>query len=187
MVGPVEHDPQRDLVYAVEGELDSHKLPTIEDVQRFLDEAMGVIGEDVIATELVTSDDTRIPAERREEVEASRTQGRSLRCFGLAAPDERRILIVDAGQEVLSNGLNALHEATHVLVPTHEEPHGPTFVRAWLDLLDRFGPYQVLAVSLAGGLQRAGVRIDEVPSRLWREGDRSGRLIPAWFELPRLS
>jgi len=183
MVGRVDPDPQRDLVYAAEAEIDSHRLPTIGDVQRFLDGAMGLIREEVIPTELATLDDARVPPELRAEIEAWRAHGHRLRCFGLAAPDQRRILVVDAGQEVLSNGLNALHEATHILVPTPEEPHGPTFVRAWLDFLDRFGSYQVPAVSLAGNLQRAGVRIDKVPSRLWRDGDTSGRLIPAWYDL----
>jgi hypothetical protein len=160
---------QRAGVYAAEAEVPSHDLHHIGDVQRFLDEAMAVISEHSIATELIQPNDPRIPAEHRAEAAAAEEAGRRLRAFGLAVPDERKILVVDAGQAVLTNGLNALHEATHVLVPTDED-HGPAFVRAWLDLLDRFGPYKLPRLLLIDGLKARQIRIDDSTSRLCASG-----------------
>jgi hypothetical protein len=116
-----------------------------------------------------------MPAEHRVELAAAGESGLRLRAFGLAVPDERKILVVDAGQAVLSNGLNALHEAAHVLVPTDED-HGPTFVRAWLDLLDRFGPYKLPRLLLIDGLKARQIWIDDTTSRLSASG--AGHLRP---------
>ena len=77
--------------------------------------------------------------------------------------------MVDAGQDTLSNGPNALHEAAHVLVPTNE-PHGAEFVRVWLDLLARFGPCYYARLMLIDALKLANVQIDAVTSRLAADG-----------------
>ena len=78
----------------------------------------------------------------------------------------REIFIVDAGQRPLSRGLLLFHEATHVLCPT-DPAHGPSFVRAWLDLCRRSGLYGFLADSfLEPALRAEGVAIAAEPSPL---------------------
>jgi hypothetical protein len=160
-------DPQREAVYAAEGELTSvsHPLRTINEVQAFLDEATTVIGEQPIHAILTNLEDSRIPSDDRSIVQAKLAAGQAPRAWGLAIPDERTILIVDAGQAILSSGLNALHEVTHVLVPTTEH-HGAEFTRAFIDLLRRYGPYQLVAAGLESAMKVRGVSISPVPSKL---------------------
>jgi hypothetical protein len=55
-----------------------------------------------------------------------------------------------------------LHEIAHLLTPTPAEPHGPAFVRSFVDLIDRFVPLQ--SVDLRVAHYRRQVRFDLAPS-----------------------
>lgn len=56
-----------------------------------------------------------------------------------------------------------LHEIAHLLTPAPAEPHGPAFVRTFVDLIDRFVPLQ--SVDLRVAHYRRRVRVEPGPSK----------------------
>lgn len=91
------------------------------------------------------------------------------------AEGRREIFIVDSGQHPLVRGLLLFHEVTHVVSPT-DPPHGPAFVRAWLDICRRSGFYGFLADTwLERALLAEGVEIAAEPSAFALASPRTPR------------
>lgn len=137
----------------------SHEIHDGERAGAFVQELCDMLGIEPIAVSVISP-------KQAEEIEHTVAEQ-----IGGVSPSEafvvegrREIFIVDAGQQPLIRGLLLFHEATHVICPT-DPAHGPTFVRAWLDLCRRSGFYRLLADWwLESALRAEGVAIAEEPS-----------------------
>lgn len=139
----------------------THPIKTAGDAQRFVDEVVALIGEPRIPVAVIT----------REQADALGHQspdwkGERLAQEAFSVEGRRTIYIVDAGQTTLVWGLLLFHEVAHVLQPTLDSPHGPEFVRAWLDLMRRSPLYGITADSIEATCRLVGVPISPAPSSL---------------------
>jgi hypothetical protein len=155
---PGREDPQRDAVYAIDTQA-GHLTPDLKNVQAaqdWLDRAMTLIGEPPITVRLLS----RSEAQSIGWLASTRTRAEAFVVSG-----ERAINLIDVGKEPLTRLLHLFHEATHVLCPT-EEAHGPAFVRAWIDLLERFPLCSFARGQIVDECHLRGVHIAHTASRL---------------------
>jgi hypothetical protein len=139
----------------------SHEIRNVERAGVFVQELCDLLGIDPIPVSAISPEQ----AEEIGHTVADQIDGVSP-SEAFVVEGRREILIVDAGQQPLVRGLLLFHEVAHVVCPT-DPPHGPAFVRAWLDLCRRSGFYEFLADSwLESALLGHGVAIDEEPSPL---------------------
>lgn len=121
-------DPQRERVYraqsaTIAGRGEPRDLQTVEDVRRLIEAAVRDLGVGAVAVAEVPR------APRDAPISAAECD-----------PEGRVIFIEAADEHGAIHSLLAFHELAHVLTPTPDEPHGATFARTFLDLVDRYRP-----------------------------------------------
>lgn len=142
MVDPT--DPQRDRLYCAQSlalALDRPALPDLAAV------------EAVIAAYSADLGLPRVPVEVRG---ARLVSGSSSADFDL----QQSLIRIDPPP---IHELLIVHELAHVAAPTPEDPHGPTFARTFLDLVDRNMRLAGLSYELRACFRLFGVRIEQPP------------------------
>jgi hypothetical protein len=146
-------DPQREAVYraqsrAIASVMDRRDLWTMDDATHFVDSVTADLGVESIGIEFVDRPNRSQPmTESRVDV-------------------DRRVIHMEApGANGATYRLLAIHEVAHVVAPSFDEPHGPAFVRTFLDLVDRFVPAHSMELRMQ--FLRRGVLAAPEPSP-WR-------------------
>lgn len=139
----------------------THAIKTADEAQIFVDEVVNLVGEPPIRVEVIDRERAKALGHSSPDWKRDRVAGEAFSVEG-----SRVIYIIDAGEQPLTRGLLLFHEITDVLAPTPEAPHGPEFVRAWLDLMRRSPFYELAAGSMESALRVYGVPIGDTASRL---------------------